>query len=162
MKHLSKLCSFQLVALLWLTMGVALTASAAEGDRDADGVPDLEDNCVRLANGPLKPDRGGNSQLDTNEDGYGNSCDADFDNDGLVDADDLSLMQAQMGSRTARDQDMNGNGLVDPSDHTRLQNLMGSPPGPSGPKDAQVAWQVLSGKKFAVDDQSVAFDLSTS
>ena len=40
------------------------------------------DNCIDVANGPLILDPGGNSQRNTNSDGYGNMCDGDLDNDG--------------------------------------------------------------------------------
>lgn len=48
-------------------------------DRDADGIPDADDNCPAVSN----PD-----QLDSDGDGEGNACDDDDDNDGVPDADD--------------------------------------------------------------------------
>ncbi len=45
------------------------------GDRDGDGVADDIDNCPDFFN----PD-----QTDTDNDGIGNRCDADFDNSGFV------------------------------------------------------------------------------
>ena len=47
---------------------------SARGD-DGDGIDDDADNCLGLAN----PE-----QRDSDEDGYGNACDADVDGDGLV------------------------------------------------------------------------------
>jgi len=44
-------------------------------DRDQDGIGDTADNCW------LEPNA---DQRDTNDDGFGNRCDADVDNDGLV------------------------------------------------------------------------------
>ncbi len=63
------------------------------GDIEADGVTDSADNCMLKANGPLIPDVGGNSQLDTDEDGYGNICDPDFDGNLIVNAADLAYMK---------------------------------------------------------------------
>jgi hypothetical protein len=50
-------------------------------DNDGDGIPDVVDNCFRLAN----PD-----QLDPDGDGRGNSCDPDDDGDRQTDADELA------------------------------------------------------------------------
>ncbi|MES9994418.1 MAG: RHS repeat-associated core domain-containing protein [Candidatus Thiodiazotropha sp.] len=55
---------------------------ASVGDRDNDGVADTEDNCSVLENP---------SQVDSDGDGYGNRCDTDLNNDGVVDNADLAL-----------------------------------------------------------------------
>ena len=60
-------------------------------DTDSDGVPDYQDNCVLEPNGPLVPDASGNSQVDTDGDALGDACDPDDDNDGLTDAQELTL-----------------------------------------------------------------------
>ena len=49
-------------------------------DSDGDGVPDTEDNCVFTVNGTS----GLPNQTDTDQDGIGNACDPDHNNDGLV------------------------------------------------------------------------------
>ena len=54
-------------------------------DADGDGVADQLDNCVLVANP---------TQLDANNDGFGNICDADLDNSGLVTAADFGLLRS--------------------------------------------------------------------
>ena len=51
-------------------------------DTDADGVPDLTDNCPAVANA---------DQLDTDADTQGDACDTDDDGDGLTDAEEAAL-----------------------------------------------------------------------
>jgi len=46
-------------------------------DTDADGIPDYKDNCKLVPNGPLIPGDAASSQLDTDRDGKGDSCDDD-------------------------------------------------------------------------------------
>ena len=56
---------------------LAVTAGllgAVFSDSDADLVPDGWDNCTTIANGPLDS----SNQIDTDRDGYGNACDADY------------------------------------------------------------------------------------
>lgn len=56
-------------------------------DSDGDGVNDADDNCVNHANP---------NQLDGDNDGDGNRCDADFNNDGVLDSADAMLMRTMM------------------------------------------------------------------
>lgn len=99
-------------------------------DSDGDGVRDVNDNCINAANGPLIPDAGGNSQLDTDGDGFGNMCDADLDNDSAVNLGDLVAFRTAFGTTDA-DADFNGDGLVNLGDLVRFRVLFGLPPGPS-------------------------------
>ncbi|MEZ5565193.1 MAG: hypothetical protein R3F24_06580 [Gammaproteobacteria bacterium] len=92
-------------------------------DTDGDGIADPADNCTLVANA---------NQRDTNGDGYGNICDADFNGNGIVDSQDGALLKSRFGSGTFPDQDLNGNGLVDSQDGAILKARFGQPPGPSG------------------------------
>lgn len=102
-------------------------------DSDADGVPDDTDNCTLHANGPLLPDAGGNSQRDTDGDGYGNVCDADLNGSGSVNAADLALFRLAFGSSTEPHADLNGNGAVNATDLAMFRTLFGQGPGPRAP-----------------------------
>ncbi|MDJ0866544.1 MAG: thrombospondin type 3 repeat-containing protein [Myxococcota bacterium] len=97
-------------------------------DSDGDGVPDFRDNCLALAN----PD-----QRDANRDGYGNACDADYDDDGLVGIADFNRLRSRFGSTDADpgfdpEVDVDGDGAVGIVDFNRLRGSFGEPPGPSG------------------------------
>ncbi|MEJ2608753.1 MAG: aryl-sulfate sulfotransferase [Candidatus Thiodiazotropha sp.] len=105
-------------------------------DSDNDGVPDYKDNCVLHANGPLIPDSGGYSQRDTDGDGFGNLCDADLNNDGIVNSLDLGLVKLKMFTNEAQPEfdinvDFNGDGIVNSGDIGIIKGLFSQPPGPS-------------------------------
>ena len=59
-------------------------AFATGRDTDSDGIPDLGDNCTTRANF---------FQVDADHDGYGNACDPDLSNDGVVNFTDLALLK---------------------------------------------------------------------
>ena len=101
-------------------------------DDDADGIVNEFDNCIDTPNGPTIPDAGDHWQRDTDGDGFGNVCDADFNNNGVVDPSDFSTLKARFGQSGFPDQDLNGNGVVDPADFSRLKAGFGKPPGPGG------------------------------
>jgi len=106
-------------------------ASRYGADTDLDAVPDSQDNCINVANGPAKRDAGSNVQRDSNGDGYGNLCDADLNNDGITNSLDLVLFKlAFMGSDA--NSDLNGDGIVNSLDLGLVKNLFMLPPGPSG------------------------------
>jgi len=102
-------------------------------DSDSDGVYDNNDNCIFVANGPDITDLGGNSQRDTNGDGYGNACDADLNNDGIVNWYD-GVFFYYMQNNNNPDADFNGDGIVDDLDKAILiaTSALNQPPGPSG------------------------------
>ncbi len=91
-------------------------------DSDNDGVPDLGDNCTLVANP---------GQTDTDGDGFGNICDADFDNSNLVDFQDL-LYMASVFRTGDPEADLDSSGTVNVLDYWRLLSLAGKPPGPAG------------------------------
>jgi hypothetical protein len=64
---------------------------AAVGDLDLDGIDDSCDNCL-LAAAP-NPD-----QTDTDVDGYGNRCDADYDQNGVTGGADFNAFRLAFGS----------------------------------------------------------------
>ena len=100
-------------------------------DSDGDGIIDNHDNCILAPNGPILPDAGGNSQLDTDGDGFGNICDPDFNGNGIVDPADFSVLKSALGSPLSPHQDLNGNGIVDPTDFSILKAVIGQLAGPS-------------------------------
>jgi hypothetical protein len=91
-------------------------------DTDGDGIVDALDNCVLVANP---------AQRDTDRDNYGNYCDPDFDNNLVVNADDLAYLKSMFFS-TDPDADLNGNGSVNAADMTILKDMFFDAPGPSG------------------------------
>jgi len=103
--------------------GVAPFACAlTEHDTDWDGIANSSDNCLYDANP---------AQIDADDDGIGNRCDADFNNDCIVNALDLGLFRSQFfGNNPVFD--LNGDGIVATVDLGLLKYYFFSPPGPSG------------------------------
>ena len=91
-------------------------------DSDGDGVADAADNCTLVPNA---------DQRDTNGDGFGNACDADLNNDGVVNVVDLGLLRAVFFTGDA-DADFNGDGVVNVVDLGIMRAGFFAPPGPSG------------------------------
>jgi hypothetical protein len=90
-------------------------------DTDGDGVLDNADNCIEIAN---------TDQRDTDSDFFGNRCDADLNQDGLVTVSDFLILRSVLN--TADDHaDLNGDGLVTVSDFLILRSGLNKPPGPS-------------------------------
>lgn len=119
---------------VWVSLGSELPGfptlppAPPATDTDADGVADREDVCIET------PDA---SQLDADADGYGNACDADLDNDLVVDeADRLAWISCYFAGLSVRPNcaiaDFNGDGAVTIEEYyDPLMASMGNPPGPS-------------------------------
>ncbi len=90
-------------------------------DADGDGVADELDDCVYVSNP---------NQRDADGDGIGSVCDADLDNDGIVNFKDLAAFRQRFGSADAN-ADFDGNGIVNFEDLERLRRLFLEPPGAS-------------------------------
>ncbi|MFK8030495.1 MAG: thrombospondin type 3 repeat-containing protein [Gammaproteobacteria bacterium] len=98
------------------------TRTLGQTGTDADGVMDLEDNCLLVAN-PL--------QRDTDGDGFGNFCDPDFNNDGVVNFLDFFLWQQNFLTDDP-DADLDGSGSVNFLDGAIINTYYLLPPGPVG------------------------------
>lgn len=92
-------------------------------DTDNDGVADSVDNCT------LRPNT---DQRDTNNDGYGNACDPDTNNDGIVAFGDYAAWPPFFNTVCGDvDQDFNGDGLCNFGDWVFFPQFFLQPPGPS-------------------------------
>ncbi|NNF66659.1 MAG: hypothetical protein HKM98_04025 [Gammaproteobacteria bacterium] len=91
-------------------------------DLDGDGHSDSTDNCLHAANP---------SQIDTDNDGFGNACDADFDQDNFVNFRDLRIL-AEMFNTSEPLGDLNSDGVIDMGDLQIFRSLIFRAPGPSG------------------------------
>jgi hypothetical protein len=102
--------------------GEAYIVFGRPADTDDDGIDDSDDNCTKLANA---------DQRDSNGDGYGNLCDPDLDNNGIVNFTDLGLLKTAFFT-TSPDADFDGDGLVNFVDLGIMKSFFFLPPGPSG------------------------------
>ena len=121
-------------ALLALSLLLGSIASSIT-DSDGDGVPDIYDNCITTANGPLASTNSCDAQEDADLDGYGNPCDFDANNDGAFGIDDGSGYidnAAIVSTNPVYDNNCDGaTGMDDLSD--ALDNMaIVAVPGPSG------------------------------
>ncbi len=101
---------------------IGFTASNSTDD-DNDGVQNDSDNCQLTGN----PD-----QRDTNGDGFGNLCDPDFDNNGVVNFLDINDWTSTFFNTACGDvdQDLNGDGVCNFGDYAIIVSYFLQPPGP--------------------------------
>ena len=125
-----KLLAREATITILLIAGLSLAAAAESApDTDGDGVPDSLDNCTTVPNPPPVFD------CDTDKDGYGNRCDGDLNNDGLVDGLDFIALQACSASGSDPDGvgcDLNCDTLSNDLSTFREAFEAGAVPGPSG------------------------------
>lgn len=124
----------------WMTMPLAFVATFAflfvvgtsgagpDSDTDGDGVQDNIDNCSGKANA---------AQTDTDDDGYGNACDPDYTNDGVVGAPDFAVLLGTFGKAEGAvgynaAVDCNDDGVVGAPDFACMLSVFGGGPGPEG------------------------------
>ena len=101
--------SLALVWLLFTDIGFA-----AVFDTDGDGIQDQNDNCVTIQNP---------NQVDADADGYGNLCDADFDNSGYVNIVDYGIFGTSFFTADPV-VDLNSDGFVNIIDYGILSIIM--------------------------------------
>jgi hypothetical protein len=119
---------YNLIALacaILLAAGLSLTVTAGPTvpDQDCDGTPDASDNCQAVSNG---------NQWDSDQDGYGQFCDADYDQNGKVNLTDFSTFKAKYQPNYHIDCDHNCDGKVNLTDFATFQTLY-PPTGPTNP-----------------------------
>jgi hypothetical protein len=133
-------CEFdQPQAGTWYALAVQVTGTVAyqitatefaapAPDQDQDGVEDPADNCLVVPNA---------DQIDTNGDGFGNMCDADYDDNGIVSGGDIAVIASRFGYTNATpgfdpDHDRNSDGMITGGDIAYAGSQLGLAPGPSG------------------------------
>jgi hypothetical protein len=116
--------------IVLLAFGLALSANAgAIHDADGDLVPDAFDNCLTDPNGP----NDGSNQVDADQDGFGNACDADFNQAAGITVVDFGIFVNCLipGDPNAPICDLNGKNGVTVQDFAIFIRLLGLT-GPSG------------------------------
>ncbi|NND61526.1 MAG: hypothetical protein HKN49_14825, partial [Gammaproteobacteria bacterium] len=81
----------------------AQTANPSQLDQDADSVGDACDNCLEISNPEQCNTNGG---AGSGQDEFGNACDGDLDNNGIVNSFDLEILRAAVGQSGVQDADL--------------------------------------------------------
>ncbi len=107
---------------------VAPFTAVHAADSDGDGIENHADNCIGIANA---------DQRDTDGDGFGSLCDADLDNNLIVDVADFLLLRDALGTRVGDPRflpaaDFDGDGVIGRADVGVMRRSFGRPPGPAG------------------------------
>ena len=82
-------------------------------DTDNDSIEDNIDNCINIPN---------IEQRDSDEDGFGDRCDGDFDNTCFVNTVDLAIIRFYLESSYSSG-DLNGDGEIDMLDFGNFKQL---------------------------------------
>jgi len=119
-----KLKLIMLASLFAIGFAMSATAgSVVDSDLPSgDLVPDQFDNCRLVQNGPNQ----GSNQVDTDVDGYGNACDADYDNDFAVTTADFSVFLTAFGG-AGTETDHDGDGATTTADFAVFLSQFGLP-----------------------------------
>jgi hypothetical protein len=114
--------------LLWVAAPSTSFAGSLLGNSDKDQIDDVVDNCRDVSNG---------DQTDTDLDGCGNACDADYDNNGKCGSSDFTRLRgcfnlfatATAGGLPCAPVDANNDGKIGAVDFTTLRNQFNQKPG---------------------------------
>ena len=108
--------------------GLPQASDAGCTDTDLDGFCDSVDSCSIHQNA---------LQIDSNSDGYGNTCDPDYTNDGVIGAPDLAILKtvftlSQGAPGYDPDTDHNADNVTGAPDLATFKSFFPGAPGPSG------------------------------
>jgi hypothetical protein len=128
--------TLSILSTFLLAAGIPFGAFAGTvPDHDSDTVVDNVDSCLTDPNGRVGQPAGSiAAQCDTDQDGYGNACDPDVNNDGIVGGPDYGAPTFYFGSpgHPWNPADVNCDGVVGGPDYGPITANFGGAPGPSG------------------------------